>query len=437
MTKTLAGRGGFFLVLLGLTVATARAENWPAFRGPTGQGISAEAGLPLKWSAAEGVAWKTAIPGEGWSSPIVWGERVFLTAALDGGRKCHVLCLDAASGRILWNTEALEQTPGRKEGKNSYATPTPCTDGERVCAVFNDGSVVALDFAGRVLWTNREVSFYSRHGLGASPLLHDGLLIMPYDGSMRVAQPGKYPNNTDEERTGWQIPWDKSFVVALDVQTGRRTWTAKRGMSRIAHVTPNVLRVGGETQVVSCAGNCIQGFHPRTGALLWHCASEGEGVTPSPAIGDGLIYTSSGFVAPTLRTVRAGGQGDITATHVAWEQRKGVPMQASLLYVKPHLYSVTDGGIVTCFQAASGEILYQGRLGGNYCASPVCADGHIYFLSEAGETVVIGLGAEFNVLARNPLGERCQASMAVSGGRLFIRTAQSLHCIGPASAGVR
>jgi outer membrane protein assembly factor BamB len=266
----------FSLGLLGLTWATAEAENWPGFRGPTGQGISTEAGLPVEWNATTGVGWKTPIPGEGWSSPIVWGERIFLTAALQDGRKCHVLCLDADSGRILWNTEVLEQVPGYKEGKNSYATPTPCTDGERVYAVFSDGSIAALDFAGGVLWTNREVSFYSRHGLGASPLLYDGLLIMPYDGSMRVAQAGKYPNNTDEERTGW---------------------------------------------------------------------------------------------------------------------------------------------------------LYQERLGGKYCASPVYADGRIYFLSEDGETVVLAAGAEFKILARNPLNERCQASLAVSGGRLFIRTDKHLYCL--------
>ena len=430
MTTTYATRCFWFsLGLLGLTWATAEAENWPGFRGPTGQGISAEAGLPREWNATKGVAWRTPIPGDGWSSPIVWGERIFLTAALQDGRKCHVLCLDAPTGRILWNTEVLEQVPGYKEGKNSHATPTPCTDCERVYAVFSDGSIAALDFAGGVAWTNREVSFYSRHGLGASPLLYNGLLIMPYDGSMRVAQAGKYPNNTDEERTGWQIPWDKAFIVALDTRTGRRVWTAKRGLSRIAHVTPSILRDGGTVQLISCAGNCIQGFDPQTGALVWNVASEGEGVTPSPAMGDGLIFTASGFVAPTLRTVRTGGQGDVTATHIAWEQRKGVPMQASPLYVKPYLYAVTDAGIVTCYRAATGEIIYQERLGGKYCASPVYADGRIYFLSEDGETVVLAAGAEFKILARNPLNERCQASLAVSGGRLFIRTDKHVVCL--------
>ena len=414
---------------MALSLATAEAENWPRFRGPTGNGISTETGLPLEWNLTKGVAWKTPIPGKGWSSPIAWGERIFLTAALQDGRKCHALCLDAASGRILWDTEVMEQVPGHKESRNSHATPTPCTDGEQVYVVFSDGSVASLDFAGGMLWTNREVSFYSRHGLGASPLMHDGLIIMPYDGSMRVAQAGVYPNNTEEERTGWQIAWDIAFIVALDTGTGRRVWTARRDMSKIAHVTPNIVHQGTTVQLISCAGDCIQGFDPKTGALLWNVFSLGEGVTPSPVMGDGLIFTSSGFGAPALRTVRMGGQGDVTATHIAWEQRKGVPMQVSPLYLKPYLYAVTDAGVVTCLQAATGEIVYQGRLGGNYSASPVYADGRIYFLSESGETVVIASGAEFRILARNPLEERCQASMAVSGGRFFIRTDKHLYCI--------
>jgi outer membrane protein assembly factor BamB len=423
------GRLGLSICVLAVVLSPTHAENWVRFRGPTGDGISTDTDLPLEWNGKDHVAWKTPIPGEGWSSPITWGERVFLTTALQEGRKCHVLCLDAATGRTLWNVEALEQIPGQKEGKNSYATPTPCTDGERVYAVFNDGGVAALNFAGEAVWTNREVSFYSRHGLGASPILHDGLLIMPYDGSMRVAQPGVYPHNSDEERTGWQIAWDQAFVVALDARSGRRVWTAKRGSSKIAHVTPNILRDGDTVQLISSAGDCIQGFDPKTGALLWNVFSLGEGATPSPVMGDGLIFTASGFGAPALRTVRSGGRGDVTATHIAWEQPKGVPMQASPLYVKPYLYTVTDAGVVTCLQGATGEIAYQERLGGRFCASPVYADGRIYLLSESGETVVIAPGPECTILARNALEETCQASMAVSGGRFFIRTDRHLFCI--------
>ncbi len=417
-------------VLLGFVTPTP-AENWPHFRGPTGQGISTEKNLPRHWSAASNVIWKAEIPGAAWSSPIVWNGRVFVTTATDNGTRCHVLCLDTTTGTVVWSKQVLEQVPRRKEGKNSYATPTPATDGERVYAVFGDGSIVAVDAkSGDVAWTNREVQHYSRHGLGASPLLHEGLLIMSYDGSNPVGAAGQWPNNSDDERIGWQTPWDKAQIVALDVKTGKRVWTGKRGKSRIAHVSPNVLTDGGTTQIVSCAGDAIQGFDPKTGERLWTVFSQGEGVTPSPVFGDGLIFTSSGFEKTTLRTVRTGGKGDVTATHIAWEQKKGAPTQPSLLYVKPHLYSITDGGIAHCYKAESGEIVYAERVGGSHCSSPLFAAGIIYFLSEQGETTVIEAGPEFKIVARNPLNEKCQASIAVSQGRLFLRTEKNLFCIG-------
>jgi outer membrane protein assembly factor BamB len=402
--------------------------NWPRFRGPSGQGLSDDPNVPLSWNAATNIAWKTALPGEGWSSPIVWGDRIFVTATADGGTKCRVLCIDAAGGRILWDTHVFDQAAGRKEGKNSYATPTPCSDGERVCAVFADGSAVALDFDGKVAWTNRDVKFYSRHGLGASPVLHDGLLIMPYDGSNRVDAAGQYPKNSGEERLGWQLPWDKAEIVALDSRTGKRVWTGKRGMSRIAHATPIVV----DGQIVSIAGDAVQGFDPKTGERLWSVYCQGEGLTPSPAAGDGMLFASSGFEKTLLRGIRLGGSGDVTKTHIAWEQKKGAPTQPSLLYLKPHVYAVTEAGVATCYKAESGEIVWQERVGpdkSGYSASPVYAGGRIYLLSESGETTVLAPGPEFKVLSRNPLGEKCQASPAVSRGRLFIRSDKSLFCI--------
>ena len=409
---------------------TASAENWPRFRGPTGQGISTETGLPIHWNAESNVVWRTPIPGAGWSSPVVWDDRVFVTTATDNDTKCRVLCLDRSSDKVLRDKLVFDQVPLRKEGKNSYATPTPVTDGERVYAVFGDGSIAALTLDGDVVWTNRDVKFYSRHGLGASPIVYDGLLIMAYDGSNRVTTPGQYPNNTPEEKLGWQIPWDGAFIIALDAKTGRRVWTGKRGLSRIAHVTPNIVREGGTTQLVSCAGDAIQGFDPKTGERIWTVYSQGEGVVPSFAWGDGLVFTASGFEKTTLRAVRTGGKGDVTATHVAWEQRRGTPTQSSPLYVKPWLYTITEGGIAHCYKAESGEVVYAERVGGNFCASPVYAEGRIYFLSEAGETTVIAAGPEFKILSRNPLNERCQASLAVSQGRLLIRTAKNLYCLG-------
>ena len=416
-------------IVLACLAFVSRAENWPSFRGPTRQGLSNEKNLPLHWGAESNVAWKTAIPGLGWSSPILWGDRVFVTSATENGTSCRLVSVDAKSGKILWDTEVFKQEPRRKEGKNSYATPTAATDGKQVYAVFGDGSVAAVDFKGTVVWTNREVQHYSRHGLGASPILHENRLIMPYDGSNPVSAAGNWPNNSNEERLGWQIPWDKAIIVALDTKTGQRKWTGKRGLSRIAHVSPILVEHAGMTQLISGAGDAIQGFDPKSGELIWTVYSQGEGVTPSPVAGNGLLFTSSGFEKSTLRAVRLGGRGDVTKTHVAWEERKGVPTQASLIYVKPYLYAITDGGIAHCYKGENGEIVWEERIGGNHCASPVYAEGKIYFLSEAGETTVIEAGPQFKEVARNRLEEKCQASIAVSAGRLFIRSEKNLFCI--------
>ncbi len=416
--------------IISLTLA-ASGENWPQFRGPTGQGISLEKNLPLNWSAESNVVWKAAIPGDGWSSPVVWGDRVFITTATDRGTKCHVLALNRRTGAVLWDKEVAEQEPRRKEGKNSYATPTPTTDGRRIYVVFGDGTMAALNFDGSIAWTNREVKFYSRHGLGASPVLHGNHVIMPFDWSNPIGTPGTYPKVTDEERLGWQIPWDKSFVAALDATTGKRVWTGKRGLSRIAHASPLIMRARDGNQLLSIAGDVVQGFDLKNGSLLWSLYTQGEGLVPSPTFGDGLIFASSGFEKTTLRAIKPPRKGDMNATNsIVWEQRKGVPTQPSLLYLKPYLHAITDGGIATCYKADTGDIVYQERVGGNFSASPVSANGRIYFLSEAGDTTVIAAGPEFKILARNPLNEKCQASMAVSQRNLFIRTEKHLYCIG-------
>jgi outer membrane protein assembly factor BamB len=424
-------RATFAFLGLVLCFLPAGAEQWPGFRGPTRQGISLERNLPLKWSASENVVWKTEIPGQGWSSPIVWGDRVFVTTATDNGTKCRVICVDRKSGKIVWNKEVFEQVPRRKEAKNSYATPTPVTDGQHVFAVFGDGSVAALTVDGSLVWTNREVPFYSRHGLGASPLLHEGLLIMPYDGSNPIGAAGVYPNVSDEEKLGWQIPWDKSFITALEIKTGKRVWTAKRGLSRIAHVSPIIVPGDDKPILISGAGDCLQGFNPKTGDLLWSVYAQGEGVVPSPVAGAGRVFASSGFEKTTLRGMRlADATGDVTQTHIEWEQKKGVPTQPSPIFVNPYLYAITDGGVATCYAPDNGDVVWQERIGGNHCASPVYGEGRIYFLAEDGETTVIGVGSRFNVLAKNPVKEKCQASIAISQGQIFIRGEKHLHCIG-------
>ena len=303
------------------------------------------------------------------------------------------------------------------------------TDGKAVYAVFGGGGAAAVDWDGKLLWKNLEVDFYSRHGLGASPVLHEGLLIMPYDGSNPNFEPSGKP--TDTERIGWQIPWDKSFIAALDAKTGKRVWTGKRGMSRIAHISPIIVEIDGAKQLVSGAGDRMQGFNLKTGELIWSAYTQGEGVAPSPVTGHGMLFASSGFEKTTLRGFKLRDlRGDVTQTHIAWEQIKGVPTQPSPIYVNPRLYAITDGGILTAFNPRDGEIIWQERVGGVYSASPVYADGRIYLLAESGNTTVVDSGPEFKVIAQNPLDERCQASLAISGGNIFIRSEKALYCIG-------
>jgi len=403
------------------------AENWPRFRGPTGQGVSTETGVPTKWSATENVAWKTPVPGRGWSSPIVWGDRVFVTTAADDGASLHLVCLDRKTGAALWDKEVLRQKPDNKAPQNSFATPTPVTDGERVYVLAFDGSLAAVGMDGTVAWTNRDFKYYSQHGLAVSPILWNDLVIVPFDGSSRGP----------EKFAGWQKAWEESVIMAYDSGTGRVRWRAKRGLSRIAHVVPQVVKVEGKDQLISGAGDVVQGFDPTSGERIWTVANLGEGVVPSLVIGDGLVFATSGFTSttpglggPAIRAVRLGGQGDCTQTHIAWEQAKGVPMIASMLYAKPYLFAVTEQGAARCLKAETGEVAGEARLRGPFSASPVWAEGRLYFLSEKGETTVVEAGPEMKEVARNALGEKCCASPAISQKQVFIRTESHLYCIG-------
>jgi outer membrane protein assembly factor BamB len=398
----------------------AHAENWSQFRGPGHQGTSTETSLPLHWSSTSNVVWKTEIPGESWSSPITWGKYIFLTTATDNGQTCRVLSLNAGTGAILWNKEVFQQVPRRKEGRNSYASPTPATDGERVYACFGDGSFVALNFAGDVVWTNRDYTFYGQHGLGSSPILFNDLLIMARDGS----------SEGEDKKLGWQKPWDQSYLLALDIKTGKERWKGKRGLSRISHGTPNIWENDGGPQIITEAGDVVQGFDPKSGERLWSSEVIGEGKVPSVVIGNGLAFTSGGWGGKeTIKALRMGGHGDLKETNLVWEQRKGMSKIPSMSFATPYLFSISEGGIATCMKAETGELIWQERVGGNFSASPVSVEGKLYLLSDEGVTTVIAAGPEFKILAKNPLEEKVQASIAVSDHRFFIRTETHLFCI--------
>jgi outer membrane protein assembly factor BamB len=422
----------FILAVLVLAVsvgAIASGENWPGFRGPTGQGISAEKDLPVRWGKTNGVAWKTALPGQGWSSPCVWEDRIFLTATGEDGVHCHAMGVDATKGKILWDVELFEQKPTRKERRNSYSTPTPVTDGKLVYVLFGEGGIAALDFEGKVQWTNLENSYYSQHGMGTSPVLYKDTLFVSWDWST--------PTGPDM-RVGWQKPWDKSYILALDKRSGKEKFKAMRQKSRIGHTTPLVVDVEGKPQLVSVAGDVVQGFDPEDGKLLWWGKTGGEACVPSPVVGDGMVFAASGFPTPiarepiraALRAFRLGGKGDVSKSNLVWEETKSVAMIPSPVFVDHLLYCLKEDGVLLCVEASSGNTIYRERLEGTYSASPVYADGKIYFLNDDGNTTVVEPGRTFKQIAYNELHEPAQASMAVSHGRLFIRTQDNLYCIG-------
>lgn len=409
------------IIVLSLASGSAvRGEDWPWFRGPGRQGISQEKGVPIQWSATSNIRWKTEVAGEAWSSPIVFGDRVFLTTALGDGSSLHLICLSRATGKTIWDKEIARQKAGHRQRFNSYASSTPATDGRRAYVPAFDGRIFAVDMDGKVEWVNDEFDYYSEHGLAVSPVLHGDLVIVPFDWS----SPG--PN----ERLGWQIPWDKAVIFAIDKNTGKVRWKGSRGSSRIAHVVPQIVSIDGREQLISGAGGVVQGFDLATGERLWTASSDGEGVVPSIVVGEGLAFTASGFGDPTIRAVRLGGRGDVTKSHIVWESKDDVPMVPSMLYAAPHLYVITESGVLTCRIAATGQVLWRQRLAGKFSASPVWADGKVYFLSEKGTTTVIEEGSQFKLVAENELGEKCCASPAISGGNLFIRTEKALYCIG-------
>ena len=397
------------LLWLALSGATLAADDWPAFRGPTGQGHSAERGLPLEWSESLNIVWKTPITGRGWSSPVVASGRVWVTTATrERGASLRLLAFDVVSGREVVNVEVFRIGSAELLNiKNSHASPTPIVDGDRVYVHFGAEGTAALTTSGEILWKAR-FRYQSQHGMGGSPVLFGDLLILSCDGS------------------------DDAFVVALDTKTGKPRWrTGRRQPADQAYSTPLVVRIGGRDAVVSVGAFRATAYDAPTGKEIWR-VSYGDGFSnvPSPVFGHGLVYIATGFQQPSLIAVRPDGQGDVTKSHIAWTLERAAPLTPSPLIVGDELYVVNDVGIATCLDARTGTPRWVQRLGGNYSASPVAADGRIYFLSEEGVATVIEPGTAFRRLATNTLDGDTLASMAVSGGSIFIRSASHLYRIG-------
>jgi outer membrane protein assembly factor BamB len=395
------------LILVALGTSAA-GEDWPQFRGPTGQGHSTERGLPVEWSESKNIVWKVPVPGRGWSSPVVADGRIWLTTATrTNGASLRLLAYDIDTGRELVNVEVFHlRSSDLLNIKNSQASPTPIVDGDRVYVHFGADGTAALTTSGEIVWKTR-LPYESQHGNGGSPIVYGDLLIFSCDGS------------------------DDAFVVALEKSTGKERWkTRRRQPADQAYSTPLVIKVNGRDQVVSVGAYRAAAYDPQNGKEIWRVSyRDGFSNVPRPVYGHGLVYIATGFQEPSLMAVRVDGEGDVTRSHVAWTVRRGAPLTPSPVLVGNELYLVNDVGIASCLDATTGEQHWIARLGGNFSASPVVAEGRIYFLSEEGVATVVAPEKMFRKLATNALDGETLASMALSQGSIFIRSHSHLYRI--------
>jgi len=395
--------------------ATAAGQDWPQFRGPTGQGISTVRRAPLRWGEnSDNRTWKVPIEGLGWSSPSVQGDRIWLTTALNEGQSLRAICLDLETGREIHNVEIFKRDePGKVHSKNSHASPTPVIEGDRVYLHFGAYGTACITTDGEVVWRHG-FKYNHRHGPGGSPVIFEDLLIINCDGT------------------------DVQFIAALNKNTGEEVWRTKRAHISEARLsgsdsapmgfsTPLLVEVDGVMQVVSTGGDHVAGYNARTGEEIWWSSYYGYSLVPRPVVGHGMIYVCSGYNKPVLYAVRLGGTGDVTETHVEWTLERGAPHNPSPLIVGDEIYVVADRGIATCLDAKTGETHWQERLGGNFSASPLYAAGRIYFLNESGETTVIEPGTEYKELARNQVQGRTLASLTPLEGAMLLRTDSHLY----------
>lgn len=410
--------------LIVLIANTVLGADWTEFRGPTGQGHADASGLPVKWTTEDNVLWKTPIDGLGWSSPVIVGDRIYLTTAVgasfrDPDQSLRLVCLDALSGQIVFDREVFKQASGgsvtdRVHNKNSQASPTPITDGEHVFVHFGTRGTACLTLDGEPVWKTQELKYSPVHGNGGSPILVDDLLVVSCDGG------------------------DQEFIVALDRASGDIRWKTDRTATHLgrkfAFGTPLLIEVDGHRQIVSQGAGAVYSYRPKDGSMIWKVDyGTGYSVIPRPVFAHGLVFISSGYDRPVMYAIDPSGEGDITETHVRWKLGRNAPHTPSPLVVGDDLYLVSDKGFASCLDAKTGEVHWQERIGGKYSASPLFADGKIYIQSEEGEAIVIRPGHEYDELARNKLEGRTFASYAVLGSSLLIRTEQQLYRIANAN----
>lgn len=410
--------------------------NWPQFRGPRGDGTSTATGLPLQWSEREHVRWKAAVHGRAWSSPVVWGTQVWVTTATEDGRELSVLCLDRDSGKVVRDTKLFDvENPQFAHKFNTYASPTPVIEAGRVYVTFGSPGTACLDTAsGEVVWSRRDFVCNHYRGAGSSPILYGGLFIVNFDGS------------------------DHQFVVALDKQTGKTVWRVERSIDykdlgpdgkpeiegdlRKGFGTCHVAVLDGRPTLLSQGAKALYGYDPVTGEEFWRVEERtSHSASTRPVAGLGWVFLPTGWSSGQVLALQPGKKGEVidanadtppnTQLRVAWKTKRNVPKKPSLLLLDDLLYGIDDNGVATAWEAKTGAVLWNERIGGNYSASPLAAEGRLYFFSEEGKATVVAAGREFRKLAENQLDDGFMASPAVSGSALILRTKTHLYRIEP------
>jgi outer membrane protein assembly factor BamB len=394
-------------ILLFAAGAASAEQNWPRWRGPRGDGHSTITNLPVQWTA-ESVAWKTPLPGIGQSSPIVWGDRIFLTAARDKGRERIVCCVDARDGKMLWEHVAWTGEPEKIHEMNSWASASCATDGEIVVASFGKGGLHAYTLEGRHRWSRDLGPFEGPWGTAACPVIVGDLVIQNGDADVNA------------------------FIMGIDKHSGETVWTTPRFNSR-GWSTPILVEAGGRTELVLNGHNGVTAYEPATGKELWFCKSfNGRGEPTVTPAGD-LLCAVNGL-AGDIYAVRPGGSGDVTATRMAWHTpRNGGRDTPSPIVIDGYVVVVDMKGVAACYESKTGRELWKQRICGQIASSPIAAGGLAYFQDEQGETVVIKPGPKLDVVARNSVGktggEIFRASLAPSDGKFFARSNQALYSI--------
>ena len=411
------------LLTIGLLAAVSvRAENWPCWRGPRGDGTSVEKQVPVRWdgAAGENIVWKTPLPGRGHSSPIVWGDQLFLVSCVEENQARVLLSVDRNSGRILWQRPVINAPLEKRHNLNSHASGTPATDGQLVYVTFLEADfgsnkevtpgnmvVAAYDFDGKQRWLVRPGRFSSVHGYCSSPIIFEDLVIV----------------NGDHD--------GDAYIVALDRATGQIRWKTPRENKTRSYCTPIIREIDGRTQMIFSGSLCVVSMDPRDGSRHWIIDGPTEQFVASLVYNGKLLFLTAGFPEHHILAIQPDGRGNVTNSHVVWRTTKGCSYVPSPIVSGEYFLVAADNGIASCFVADTGERVWMERLGNHYSASLIEANGLVYFLADDGEMKIVRPGRQLEVVAVNQLGEYCYASPAVSEGKLFLRGEKHLYCIGP------